>query len=164
MESEIISWSWGLTFLFCAVLPGTVVVRRWNSFLVDAGVSLGSSAYMRLLPDGEPRLVHALYKYSIFTLQLPVQLGFCKDHGALYLAWILFIMTIAPQLFRQCILRTSRNGTLLCRTFHASLARPMVRPFLLSDIGEGKNWLSFLHVFLLSPLRYQRSTDYTMVR
>ena len=36
---------------------------------------------------------------------------------------------------RQCFLRTS---PLVHRSFHVSLPRPIVRPFLLSDIGEGK--------------------------
>ena len=47
-------------------------------------------------------------------------------------------MTVALLQIRQCLLRTSRNTSLLHRTFHASLRRPVVRPFLLSDIGEGK--------------------------
>ena len=55
-------------------------------------------------------------------------------------------MTIGSLQIRQCLLRTSRNGTLLHRTFHASLPRPVVRPFLLSDIGEGENRIMFFRV------------------
>ena len=50
-------------------------------------------------------------------------------------------MTSALLQIRQCLLRTSRNGTFLHRTFHASVPRPVVRPFLLSDIGEGESRL-----------------------
>ena len=47
-------------------------------------------------------------------------------------------MTVALLRLRYCLFRTSRNGTLLQRTFHVSLPRVTVRPFLLSDIGEGE--------------------------
>lgn len=74
------------------------------------------------------------------------------------------IMTVTLLQFRQCLLRTSRNGALLHRTFHASLPRTMVRPFLLSDIGEGQHERLVLDAPSLSCLRHQRSTDHTMVR
>lgn len=73
-------------------------------------------------------------------------------------------MPVALLQFRQCLLRTSRNGTLFHRTFHASLPRAIVRPFLLSDIGEGDNRSYLLDLPSLSRLRHQRSTDHTMVR
>ena len=44
-------------------------------------------------------------------------------------------MRVALLQARQCLLRTN---PLLHRTFHASLPRPIRRPFLLSDIGEGE--------------------------
>ena len=44
-------------------------------------------------------------------------------------------MSIALLQVRQCLLRTT---PLLHRTFHVSSPRPIVRPFLLSDIGEGE--------------------------
>lgn len=72
-------------------------------------------------------------------------------------------MKIALLQVRQCLLWASPN-TLLHRTFHASSPRSIVRPFLLSDIGEGENWLPFLPVLSLNCLRHQRSTDHTMVR
>ena len=56
-------------------------------------------------------------------------------------------MTVALLQFRQCLFRMSRNGTLLHRAFHASLPQAIVRPFLLSDIGEGEirssSWMCF---------------------
>ena len=87
-----------------------------------------------------------------------------KKHAGVQSSQVPFIMTVALLQIKHCLLRTSRNGTLLRRSFQASSPRAIVRPFLLSDIGEGESQLFVLGVLSLSCLRYQRSTDYTMVR
>ncbi|KAL9132979.1 MAG: hypothetical protein Q9175_005848 [Cornicularia normoerica] len=58
--------------------------------------------------------------------------------------------------FRQCLLRTSRNGALPHRTFHASLPRTMVRPFLLSDIGEGIKEVQIIQWFVEPGARVEQ--------
>ncbi|KAM0803986.1 2-oxoacid dehydrogenases acyltransferase-domain-containing protein [Usnea florida] len=65
-------------------------------------------------------------------------------------------MTVTLLHFRQCLFRTSRNASLLHRTFHASLPRPIVRPFLLSDIGEGIKEVQIIQWFVEPGARVEQ--------
>lgn len=113
-------------------------------------------------PDTD--LVPELYKHSTVTLQ---SCNIAEDSGEnadVHIPHALLIMTIVLLQLRKCLLRTSRNGNLLHRTFHTSTPRAVVRPFLLSDIGEGESPLFLSDVLSLNRLRHQGSTDHTMVR
>ena len=50
------------------------------------------------------------------------------------------------------------------RTFHTTSRLSIVRPFLLSDIGEGRWTLSDWYPSLAQSNRYQGGTNHTMVR
>lgn len=52
----------------------------------------------------------------------------------------------------------------LKRAFHASRRLDIVKPFLLADIGEGKNKQPELMVFTYRNLRYPRMPDHPVVR
>lgn len=65
-------------------------------------------------------------------------------------------MTVALLQFRQCLFRMSRNGTLLHRAFHASLPQAIVRPFLLSDIGEGIKEVQIIQWFVEPGARVEQ--------
>lgn len=56
---------------------------------------------------------------------------------------------------RQCLLGASPN-TLLHRTFHASSRRATVRPFLLSDIGEGIKEVQIIQWFVEPGARVEQ--------
>ena len=105
------------------------------------------------------------YKYSTFTLRLRITVEDSIKHAGVQSSrQVSSIMTVTLLQFKQCLLRTSRNASLLHRTFHTSLPRPIVRPFLLSDIGEGDYLRLISDRLLLICHRYQRSTNHTMVR
>lgn len=125
---------------------------------------------MRVLPDGETHFLtliwypHSLNTYSTIALQLDSTAEDSRKHADIQFSRALSIMRIALLHFRQCLPRTSRIGSLFHRTFHASLPRAIVRPFLLSDIGEGENQLFVLYMLSLSCFRHPRGADHTVVR
>lgn len=76
---------------------------------------------------------------------------------------------------RLCVQRVFRRGgigqyirpacrkALIRRSFHASASLAVIRPFLLSDIGEGNCISRRREIDLTKLCRHQGSTDYTMV-
>lgn len=109
-------------------------------------------------------MVPALYTYTTIALQYCSTAKDSSKNANVNFPHALFIMTVPLLQLRQCLLRTSRNRTLLHRTFHTSSPRAIVRPFLLSDIGEGEHPLFLLDLLSLNRLRHQGSSDHTMVR
>ena len=80
------------------------------------------------------RYLH-LHKYHTNCPALVQHTENSRNHAGDDFARASGIMRIALLQVRKCLLRTS---PLLHRSFHVSLPRPIVRPFLLSDIGEGE--------------------------
>lgn len=106
-------------------------------YSVILALRCGYSRMGKRMPDTD--VVPALHKYWIRFLLDCSTAEHNRKHGRAEHTRASLNMTVALLRFGQGLLRTSRNATTLQRTFHASLPRRVVRPFLLSDIGEGEN-------------------------
>lgn len=101
-------------------------------------------------------MVPALYKSTTIALQYCSTAKDSSKNANVNFPHALFIMTVPLLQLRQCLLRTSRNRTLLHRTFHTSSLRAIVRPFLLSDIGEGIKEVQIIQWFVEPGARVEQ--------